>query len=215
MTRKIREYSDEAITVSFDLVRCIHAEECIRGLPKVFAKDKRPWVDPSQGSADEVAEVVERCPTGALTYQRHDGGPEEACPSDTTVTLGADGPLYIKGDVTVIGADGEVVFQGPRVALCRCGDSKHKPFCDGEHVEKGFADPGIVVKAAPAGEQASGPVTITMAAGGPLLMAGPYTVIAVDGTRAACAEKGALCRCGGSGTKPMCDGTHKAIGFRG
>lgn len=215
MTRKIREYSDEAITVSFDLVRCIHAEECVHGLPQVFAKDSRPWVDPSKASADEVAKVVERCPTGALTYLRHDGAAAEAAPDDVTVTLDPDGPLYVKGDVTVVDPAGETVFHGARVALCRCGYSKHKPFCDGLHVEKSFADPGVMVKAPPPGEQQPGPVTITMAADGPLLMAGPYTVVAADGTRATCAEKGALCRCGESSTKPMCDGTHKTVGFQG
>jgi CDGSH-type Zn-finger protein/uncharacterized Fe-S cluster protein YjdI len=216
MPRKIREYSDEAITVSFDVIRCIHAEKCIHGLPQVFAKDSRPWVDPSQASAEEVARVVEKCPTGALTYLRHDGGPQETVPGDVTVRLDPNGPLYVKGDVTVVDAEGETVFHGARIALCRCGDSEHKPFCDGKHVEAGFSDNGAIAKEPPAsGDSSSGPLTITVAANGPLLMAGPYTVIGADSTPSRCAEKGALCRCGGSSTKPMCDGTHKGIGFLG
>ena len=123
-------------------------------------------------------------------------------------TLDTDYPL------PVVDAEGETVFRGTRVALCRCGDSEHKPFCDGKHVEAEFTDSGGIAKAPPTSDGAtSGSVTVTVAAGGPLLMAGPYTVIGADGAHTPCAEKGALCRCGGSSTKPMCDGTHKTIDF--
>ena len=213
MSRKIREYSGEAIVIEYDAVRCIHEAECVRGLPAVFDQHRRPWIDPSQASATEVAEVVARCPTGALTFRRLDDGQAEAIPKGNTVRLGPDGPLYASGDI-VVEANGNVVFHGTRVALCRCGASTHKPFCDGEHAKAGFSDPGEIASSPPVANADSGTLTITLATDGPLLMRGPFEVIPADGSPT-CMDKGALCRCGGSRSKPMCDGAHKERSFQG
>lgn len=42
----------------------------MKGLPAVFNVENRPWIQPERASADEVAEVIERCPSGALQYTR-------------------------------------------------------------------------------------------------------------------------------------------------
>jgi uncharacterized Fe-S cluster protein YjdI len=70
MTR--RTYPGTDIQVTFDADLCIHATECVRGLPAVFDRDRRPWVMTDHAPADEVSRVVERCPTGALQYERRD-----------------------------------------------------------------------------------------------------------------------------------------------
>lgn len=70
MARK--EYRSERAVVSFDPKRCIHARYCVRGLPEVFDPSERPWVRPEQAQPDRVAEVVMRCPTGALQFERRD-----------------------------------------------------------------------------------------------------------------------------------------------
>src|SRR2546426_8756680 len=70
-------YRGRDIEVSFDLDICIHVGECLRGDPKVFKLRRRPWVLPDEGAAGVVAEVVERCPSGALVYRRLDGGSQE------------------------------------------------------------------------------------------------------------------------------------------
>jgi CDGSH-type Zn-finger protein len=59
----------------------------------------------------------------------------------TTVTPVENGPLLLRGELTVRGIDGadEIL---PRAALCRCGQSKNKPFCDNSHLESGFQPPG-------------------------------------------------------------------------
>jgi len=69
-TRKA--YEGKAAIVSFDSVLCQHAAECVRGLPAVFDSHRRPWIDPDAASADEVEEVVGRCPSGALRFSRVD-----------------------------------------------------------------------------------------------------------------------------------------------
>ena len=76
MTRKA--YEGKAITVSFDNEVCIHAGECVRGLPAVFDTKRRPWIDPDGASPDQVAAQVERCPSGALQYVLKDPGQNES-----------------------------------------------------------------------------------------------------------------------------------------
>ncbi len=59
---KTRAYEGDGIVVHYELKRCIHAAECVHGLPAVFDPQKRPWIDPTQSDADELAAAVERCP---------------------------------------------------------------------------------------------------------------------------------------------------------
>lgn len=58
---------------------------------------------------------------------------------ETTVKILNNGPLYVEGQFKIVTASGkEVSFEGNKVALCRCGASTNKPFCDGKHREIGF-----------------------------------------------------------------------------
>lgn len=214
MTKKLHRYESEAIVVTYDPKRCIHAAACVHGLPGVFDKDRRPWIDPSQGSPDEVVEVVSRCPTGTLTYERKDGGAGEAPPKENIATLAQDGPVYILGDIEI--KTPTDVQQETRVALCRCGASQNKPFCDNSHVEAGFEDAGRIGdgRLVPAAEiSPPTPVRLTAAPNGPLLVSGPLTVRSADGSQSCSGFEGSLCRCGAAEKKPFCDGTHRAIGF--
>ena len=135
---RLRIYEAEGIRVAYDPGRCIHAAECVRGLPTVFDPQARPWVQPEHAATEAVADVVERCPTGALTYERTDGGPAEEPPAQATVQILADGPIAFHGTVRLTGPDSETDASYVRVALCRCGASANKPFCDGSHATAGF-----------------------------------------------------------------------------
>src|SRR2546427_6099705 len=90
-------YRGRAVEVSFDLDICIHVAECLRGDPKVFKLRRRPWVLPDEGSPDGVAEVVERCPSGALLYRRLGGGRPEEPPGATTGKPMRDRPPTLTG----------------------------------------------------------------------------------------------------------------------
>jgi len=133
-------YRGKDVEVSFDLDLCIHIGECLRGHPGVFSVRRRPWVLPDEGSAEAVAGIVERCPSGALLYRRLDGGPQEA-PTGTTVTPIRNGPLLVVGEIEVKRPGGSVE-KLPRATLCRCGFSEHKPFCDNQHLSRGFVAEG-------------------------------------------------------------------------
>ena len=128
-----RLYANDKIEVSWEPRFCIHAAECIRGAPAVFDSKRRPWIEIDNDSPDTIADVVHRCPTGALHFRRLDDGAQEPVPPDTTVEAQPDGPLYVRGEIRIVGQDGELLRTDTRVALCRCGHSSTKPFCDGTH----------------------------------------------------------------------------------
>jgi uncharacterized Fe-S cluster protein YjdI/CDGSH-type Zn-finger protein len=134
-------YRGRDIEVSFDLDICVHIGECLRGQSQVFQLNRRPWILSDLAEADEVAEVVRRCPSGALLYKRLDDGPEEDSDGTATVTPIRNGPLMVTGKIEVRREDGSVEIL-PRATLCRCGESQHKPFCDNRHIAAGFRAPG-------------------------------------------------------------------------
>ncbi|WP_203686348.1 (4Fe-4S)-binding protein [Streptomyces sp. SID14515] len=123
-----RSYDGEGIVVGFDAHRCLHAAECVRGLPAVFDVGRRPWVQPDNAPADEVADVIHRCPSGALQYHRTDGMPDEVPDVPTHVSLHADGVLHLRGDLEVATPHGP--RQETRVMLCGCGATGNTPYCD-------------------------------------------------------------------------------------
>ena len=85
----------------------------------------------------QIAELAHSCPSGAITYERLDGGPEESAPKVNTVRVRENGPLAFRAPISIDGSD-----QGYRLTLCRCGHSGHKPYCDGSHRSAGFrSDP--------------------------------------------------------------------------
>jgi len=122
-----RAYRGPGITVYYDIRRCTHFAECVRGLPAVFDVNSRPWVQPANAPAELVAEVVRRCPSGALHYELDDG-PAEAPVHPTRVESVPDGPLSVRGDLSVETQAGDL--REVRVGLCRCGRTENQPFCD-------------------------------------------------------------------------------------
>ncbi|WP_228921450.1 (4Fe-4S)-binding protein [Streptomyces sp. DH7] len=148
-----RSYDGEGIVVGFDAHRCLHAAECVRGLPTVFDVGRRPWIQPDNAPADEVADVIHRCPSGALQYHRTDGMPDEVPDIPTHVSLHADGVLHLRGDLGRVSkvpparrppfgrtallskhALEVATPYGPRhetrVMLCGCGATGNTPYCD-------------------------------------------------------------------------------------
>jgi len=213
----VKDYPGKDIVVSYDASRCIHAGECVRGAPAVFDPDARPWVQPDRAEAERIAAVVGRCPTGALTVRGTDGSELEQPDPANSLLVSADGPLYLRGRVVLEGGTHATQVEYTRVALCRCGQSKNRPFCDGSHKGGAFVDPGRC-KGPPADATPgtpTGPVSVKAITNGPLMLQGWIEFKAADGSTFVAGEKTWLCRCGQSSNKPFCDGTHKKIGFTG
>jgi Iron-binding zinc finger CDGSH type len=81
---------------------------------------------------------LRRARRALCTIRRLDGGSEEQAAEETTVDPRPDGPLFVRGRLRIVNADGDVIREDTRAALCRCGASENKPFCDGSHLRVGF-----------------------------------------------------------------------------
>lgn len=209
-----KSYTSEGITVLFDGGRCIHAAECVRGLPEVFDTWKRPWIQPEHSNPETISAVVPRCPSGALQFEREDGV-EETVPPENVIALVADGPLYVWGDIEIRNMEGEALYQETRAALCRCGASGNKPFCDNTHKEIGFHHDGSLGENRLSSEEASNghALGFVPTPNGPLLLMGEVEVRDAAGEVSYRGSKTALCRCERSADNPFCDGSHARTGW--
>lgn len=209
-----RRYAGDDVDITYSLKRCIHARECVNHLSSVFDVDKRPWINADGASAEKVATVIEMCPSGALHYERKDGGSDEAIPDTNRIILWHDGPLQIVGDLSIQGARVNIE-QETRVTLCRCGASENKPFCDNAHKKIDFQAPEFISDKEPNFDaDVSGKVTITATENGPLQIEGNFRIESQEGVVKYTGSKTWLCRCGQSSSKPFCDGTHNKIDFQ-
>lgn len=212
----IHSYETEDITVEYDKERCIHAAECVKSLASVFDTNKRPWIQPENATADQIKEVVQCCPTGALKYR--DTEPEEQPGPKNAIIISPDGPVYLRGDIEIRNAEGETILKDTRMALCRCGQSQNKPLCDNSHRDIDFKAPAAFdvkkLELATEGSEDESKLIVKLMKNGPALIEGNYQMYSIAAQPAASSKNIALCRCGGSGTKPFCDGTHKKIDFK-
>lgn len=88
----------------------------------------------------QLMHMIEHCPSGALTFRLEPEGEdvEPALPVGIAVTR--DGPYFVTGGIRIERSDGQSFETRNRVTLCRCGNSKSKPLCDGSHLQVGFQD---------------------------------------------------------------------------
>jgi uncharacterized Fe-S cluster protein YjdI len=134
----MKEYATDEIVVEWEPRLCFHSRNCVRSLPQVFDDSRRPWIKVDAATADEIEAAVARCPSGALRTRRVGNRAVAKPPERSQVRASPNGPLLVTGGVRVVDADGEVLYEGERAALCRCGGSANKPFCDGTHRKIGF-----------------------------------------------------------------------------
>ncbi len=122
-----------------------------------------------------------------------------------------DGPLMAEGLDKLDNSRGDELEVRKKLALCRCGASENKPYCDGSHKKIGFSsrvDGGA--PAAPSGPERT--KEIKASRNGPYEVRGCLLDVA-DPMNLSLDEPYYLCRCGASGNKPFCDRSHKAISF--
>lgn len=210
MAPKVEEVRGQRAVIRFEAGKCIHSRNCVLGRPDVFVPNVQgEWIFPDRATPEEVAELAHNCPSGAIQYERLDGGPQETGPVVNTVHVRENGPLAFHAPLQNAGQPA-----GYRATLCRCGASRTKPYCDGSHAAAGFAATGE-----PATQESkplavrNGPLALTPLANGPLQAKGPLEIVSGTGRTLNKVEETYLCRCGASRTKPYCDGSHKAIGF--
>ncbi len=209
MSDHIEEYRGSRIVVRFDGEKCIHSRHCVLGRPDVFVPNAQgAWIHPDRAAPEAVVGIALNCPSGAITFERLDGGPNETAPLVNVVRIRENGPLAFHADLAI---GGERSF---RATLCRCGASKRKPFCDNSHAAIAFRATGepATQESAPLVRR-DGPLRVSPRPNGPYVVEGPLEVCSGTGRTVARTTEAYLCRCGASANKPFCDGSHKRIGF--
>jgi CDGSH-type Zn-finger protein/uncharacterized Fe-S cluster protein YjdI len=207
----IETVEGQALTLTFETKRCIHARFCVTGAPTVFlANVQGPWIHPDTMDVERLAAIAQECPSGAIQYRRKDGRPDESAPPVNLAAIREGGPYGFRGQLQL---DGKPA--GFRATLCRCGASKNKPFCDSSHHDIAFTATGEPASGAtemlPVRD---GVLAIDPQVDGPLQVRGNLEITSGTGRVVARVTTARLCRCGGSASKPFCDGTHARNGFR-
>ena len=98
---------------------------------------------PDAADTATIMAQIDKCPSGALSYIKNEAkdNPEQTENRTTTVTnieCLRNGPLIVQGEIVVKKSDGTEEKKIGPIALCRCGTSKNKPYCDGGHSAAGF-----------------------------------------------------------------------------
>ena len=139
-----KEYTNGEITIVWKPGMCVHSTLCWKGpegLGDVFDPQKRPWGNAEGATTAEIAAQIDKCPSGALSYYYNDAENKPVeIQGDTKVEVSPNGPLLIYGNITIKHKNGSEEQKHKVTALCRCGASINKPFCDGSHISAGFQD---------------------------------------------------------------------------
>ena len=139
-----QKYSNDKITVEWDSEVCIHSAVCINNLSSVFNLKEKPWVNVDGASVDEITKLIDSCPSKALSYSlknqpQADNKMEEVTSTEQVkIDIAENGPYLVNGNFLVVDSNGNEIETKKTVALCRCGASTNKPFCDGSHRKMEF-----------------------------------------------------------------------------
>lgn len=207
----VEEVAGKKVLLRFEAKKCIHSRQCVLSRPDVFVPNvEGEWLHPDRATPEEIAALALSCPSGAITFDRFDGGTGETVPLVNVARIRENGPIALHAELDIAG-------QLPRfrATLCRCGASKTKPFCDASHTAQGFQATGepTASESQPLAAQ-GGKLKVTPAENGPLLVEGNLEICSGTGRMVNRVVKTALCRCGQSSNKPYCDGMHAKVGFR-
>lgn len=141
---KVKNYTNGEVTIVWKPELCYHSKNCVDNLPAVFDPEKRPWINAEGASSDQIISTVRKCPSGALTYFLNETS--QSMPIDQPnksgtqkIEVAPNGPYIVEGNISLKLPNGEEVIRSKKTALCRCGASNSKPFCDGSHVKINFS----------------------------------------------------------------------------
>ena len=146
MSLETLKYTNNEVTVVWKPKVCIHSTICWKGLIEVFNPRERPWIKMDGATTEKIIEQVRQCPSGALSYYLNAEALADE-PADKVIAESANimkvevtpnGPYLIKTECLIVHSDGRQEIKTGTVALCRCGASNNKPYCDGSHRKMGF-----------------------------------------------------------------------------
>jgi len=129
---RLDRYEGKDITVLDNRGTCCHYGNCTDCLPSVFHHESDPFVTAEGASADEIEKIVRECPSGALGFIR-DGETYKGEAREPEIFVQSNASYYVRGGIQLEGEPMNAGANREHFALCRCGHSKNKPFCDGTH----------------------------------------------------------------------------------
>ena len=200
---KLHRYEGRGGTVTYDAKRCIHAAECVRGLPAVFDANAKPWINPDGADALRWQRSSTAARAGRCTCRATDVAvAERAAPARRT-------PRRSRPTARRICAASSrswrrttsVTLRDTRMALCRCGASQNKPFATAATARAASGTTARCRRHQPSRAGRRRPAGDPGERNGPLILTGPLTLIGTNG-RTSHAETTFLCRCGASATSP-------------
>ena len=133
-----KKYVKDDLTILWKPSKCIHAAVCVKMLPDVYNPNIRPWIKQDNASVAELKNQINECPSGALSYTDGSETPKKKTEGMVKITVRENGPMLVKGDLEITGTNGQVETKSGMTALCRCGASINKPYCDGAHARIEF-----------------------------------------------------------------------------
>lgn len=136
---KVDTYVGNEITIHDNQGVCAHVRYCVDNSPAVFNDNRKPWIEPDAADAEETAETIRMCPSGALSYTK-DGVLYKDLDRKPSITIFKNGPYCVVGGIELKDPGGSKPESEEHYTLCRCGASKNKPFCDGAHSKVDFQD---------------------------------------------------------------------------
>ena len=136
---KWKDYVGKQITVHDNRRLCAHAGQCTSGLASVWRMGEKPWIDPDGADVEAIISVIEKCPSGALSYSI-EGEQSDERSITKSVTVSKNGPYEVTGAIMLNDPAINAEEVPDKYTLCRCGASKNKPFCDGSHWDINFSD---------------------------------------------------------------------------
>ncbi len=148
MPKETLKYTNNEVTVVWKPKTCIHSTICWKGLIEVFNPKDRPWIKMNGAATERIIEQVRQYPSGALSYFLNAETPVDKS-TDKVIAESANimkvevtpnGPYLIKTECLIVHSDGREETKTGTVALCRCGASANKPYCDGGHKKAGFEE---------------------------------------------------------------------------
>jgi len=137
---KLANYKGDDITIHDNRGVCSHRGHCTDNLPSVFNSKKKTWIDPNAVNADKIAQVIKMCPSGALSYTK-DKVLHKDLDRKPGIIVSKDGPYDVVGGPVLQDPYSSKPESKEHYTLCRCGHSKNKPFCSGQHWYVKFKDP--------------------------------------------------------------------------
>ena len=140
---RVDVYRSKRITVYDNRGVCSHHRYCVDKLPSVFKRGERYWIHPDEAEPEEIIEICQMCPSGALSYGFEEGERiNRGTSNEDKITIaekeshGDHGPYEVNGSIELENENGEKPESQEHYTLCSCGRSKNKPFCDGTHLKQ-------------------------------------------------------------------------------